>query len=256
MTTFSKLTWLKRTNGHKFTATEMATLVAIFNYTNEQGKNAFPGMKRLCEDTCRSRGQVSEAVKSLRLRGWITEVSRGSGISGNASRYELIPDAPNPGMSGNSDIGMSGESDMVCPENQTPSDHVTDHLTDDNKRPVFGEEKTRTHENLNSGASCGLPSDGKESDSTPNRIANPDNPGEQSNNPDRLLIGEVTEPESSPRPAPDPDELAEWVVLHCQGLTSGEVFTRCEAEFGGAYMTYVDMLRGRIRLTGGTLQRA
>lgn len=93
---FSKLTWLKRTNGHKFKPAEFRVLIAIFNHTNEHGQRAFPGLKLLAEETGHSKSTVSEAVTALRHAGWITETSKGSGVSGNASVLALVPDAPNP----------------------------------------------------------------------------------------------------------------------------------------------------------------
>ena len=34
----SKLTWLKRTNGHDFTPTEFRVLVAVFNHTDADAR--------------------------------------------------------------------------------------------------------------------------------------------------------------------------------------------------------------------------
>ncbi len=94
MSTFSKLTWLKRTDGHKFTGAEFRVLIALFNHSNADGTNAHPGLKLLAEETVYRKSGVSEAITSLKARGWIRETSRGSGYTGNASVFELVPDAP------------------------------------------------------------------------------------------------------------------------------------------------------------------
>ncbi|WP_170924269.1 helix-turn-helix domain-containing protein, partial [Mycobacterium avium] len=93
---FSKLTWLKRTDGHKFTGTEFRVLVALYNHTDAQGRNAFPGLDLLVEETGYRKSGISEAISSLKARGWIRETRKGSGLSGKASSFDLVPDAPKP----------------------------------------------------------------------------------------------------------------------------------------------------------------
>jgi hypothetical protein len=93
---FSKLTWLKRTNGHKFTPSEFRVLISLFNHSSETGKKSHPGIELMMEETGLSKGVVSAAVTGLKQRGWIHETYRGSGYSKKASAFELIPDAPNP----------------------------------------------------------------------------------------------------------------------------------------------------------------
>lgn len=93
--TFSKLTWLKRTDGHKFTGAEFRVLIALFNHTSADGTNAHPGLKLLAEETGYRKSGVSEAITSLKARGWIRETRKGSGFTGNASVFALVPDGPN-----------------------------------------------------------------------------------------------------------------------------------------------------------------
>jgi hypothetical protein len=91
---FSKLTWHKRTHGHEFTGAEFRVLMAIFDYSDECGRKSHPGLKRLMADTGYGKTAVSEALKTLQGRGWITQTRRGSGTSGKTSVYELVADAP------------------------------------------------------------------------------------------------------------------------------------------------------------------
>jgi len=92
--TFSKLTWLKRTDGHKFTGAEFRVLVSLFNHSSADGTNAHPGIALLTEETGYKKAAISQALTSLMERGWITQTRKGSGNSGQTSVYALVPDAP------------------------------------------------------------------------------------------------------------------------------------------------------------------
>jgi hypothetical protein len=143
MSEFSKLTWLKRTNGHKFKGAEFRVLIAIFNASDKNGRNAFPGVKRLMAETGLGRQAISEAITSLKTNGWIEETHRGSGTSGSTSVFDLIPDAPK-SMSRRDDIpskpptgdippsmsppvaGMSPTGDKACRPQAAPTDPLSD----------------------------------------------------------------------------------------------------------------------------------
>ena len=92
----SKLKWLKRTHGHEFTPAEFRVLFSIFDHSGSDGRKSHPGLELMAEETGYRRTGVSEAVRGLKARGWIHETFRGSGKSGRASVFDLIPDAPNP----------------------------------------------------------------------------------------------------------------------------------------------------------------
>jgi hypothetical protein len=92
----SKLKWLKLTDGHKFTGAELRVLLSIFNHSGSDGRKSHPGLGRMVAETGYGKAAVSGAVSSLKARGWIRETYRGSGTSGNASVFDLVPDAPNP----------------------------------------------------------------------------------------------------------------------------------------------------------------
>lgn len=95
---FDKFAWLKRTDGHKFTGAEFRVLVSIFNHADgHTGREAYPGIDLMAEETTYRRTGVSEAVASLRAKGWIHETYRGNGRAMKASSFDLVPDAPNPG---------------------------------------------------------------------------------------------------------------------------------------------------------------
>ncbi|MDI9940871.1 hypothetical protein QM806_36540 [Rhodococcus sp. IEGM 1351] len=104
---FSKLTWLKRTNGHKFTPSEFRVLISLFNHSGPQGKKSHPGIELMMQETGLSKGVVSAAVTSLKERGWVHETYRGSGYSKKASQFDLIPDAPNPDYAKSHSSGYS-----------------------------------------------------------------------------------------------------------------------------------------------------
>ncbi|WP_176138309.1 helix-turn-helix domain-containing protein [Mycobacterium sp. D16Q16] len=130
---FSKLEWLKRTNGHKFTISEFRVLLSIFNHSDKTGQESFPGSERIAEEACITRTTASEAVRSLIERGWIREVEKGSGYARKYSRYALVPDAPHPHSSSTADVHSSAGDDLhmsaLADTNQIlVSDHGTDPL--------------------------------------------------------------------------------------------------------------------------------
>lgn len=149
MPEFSKLSWLKRTDGHKFTGAELRVLLSIFNHSGSDGRKSHPGIKRMMAETGYGKAAVSSAVSSLKTRGWISEVYKGSGVSGSASVFDLVPDAPNPpssspvdeqptdGSSSPGDEQLAGSSsptadgcspgvDRVVRLEWTPSDPLSD----------------------------------------------------------------------------------------------------------------------------------
>lgn len=93
---FSKLSWLKRTNGHKLPLSELRVLLSIYNHSDGEGRGAYPGGELIAEEACLTRTTVSTAIQRLIAGGWIREVSKGSGFNRLNSTYELIPDAPMP----------------------------------------------------------------------------------------------------------------------------------------------------------------
>ncbi|MBF6412887.1 helix-turn-helix domain-containing protein [Nocardia cyriacigeorgica] len=92
---FSKLQWLKRTNGYRFKPVELRVLLAIFNHSDERGRRAHPGLDRIAQEACVKVPTASAAVQALKGQGWIVETFRGSGRSGKCSEFALVPDAPN-----------------------------------------------------------------------------------------------------------------------------------------------------------------
>lgn len=131
---FSKLTWHKRTHGHEFTGAEFRVLMAIFDYSDENGRKSHPGLKRLMADTGYGKTAVSEALTALQERGWITQTRKGSGTSGKTSVYELVPDAPSStaGADQPTEVGpvertsWSAGADSVIPLERTPTDPGSD----------------------------------------------------------------------------------------------------------------------------------
>jgi hypothetical protein len=95
---FSKLEWLKRTSGHKFTGCEFRVLLALFNHSGKDGQKAHPGIDLLAAETGYKHSAISNACKALRERGWIHERYRGNGPAKAASVFDMVSDAPNPGF--------------------------------------------------------------------------------------------------------------------------------------------------------------
>jgi hypothetical protein len=93
---FSKLTWLKRTDGHKFTGAELRVLLSIFNHSGSDGRHSHPGIELMIAETGYRRTGISEAASSLKARGWLHETYRGNGKARLSSVFDLVPDAPNP----------------------------------------------------------------------------------------------------------------------------------------------------------------
>ncbi|MDV3129599.1 helix-turn-helix domain-containing protein [Mycobacterium sp. 21AC1] len=127
---FSKLNWLKRTNGHKFKPAEFRVLIAIYSHTDGEGRNSFPGLDRIAEEACITKTTASAAVTALKARGWIEEVSRGSGRSKLNSVFELIRDAPDSKGSAYRELNSSAYAEPHSSAYDEPNQVlVSDHLT-------------------------------------------------------------------------------------------------------------------------------
>lgn len=150
---FSKLTWLKRTDGHDFTGAEFRVLVAIFNHTNAHGQNAYPGVARLIQETVYVESAVKGAIKGLKARGWIHEVSRGNNVTGRKSVYDLIPDAPRPPVTSSPEaLQGSSPEDVRGGSPEDPNNQIlrSDPLSDHVERPASTD---RTHSSGGVGSS-------------------------------------------------------------------------------------------------------
>lgn len=132
---FSKLTWLKRTNGHAFKPADFRVLVSIYNHSDAVGRNSYPGRDRIAQETCLMPSTVSEAVQRLIAAGWIREADRGNGVTGRYSKYELVPHAPALSMSAHDDIGMSASEDIGM---SAPADTNQILLPDHESDPLEG----------------------------------------------------------------------------------------------------------------------
>ncbi|TAM63549.1 helix-turn-helix domain-containing protein [Mycobacterium sp.] len=133
--TFSKLQWLKGLHGVKMKPNTFRVLVAMFDYTNEHGRRAYPGNARLARDCCCSVSTIERALEELEELGLLRRVSRG-GRSGNgahwAAEYELFQPVKWGGSTRqNEDVNPSDPwAQHVTGDD--PSDHVpTDHYSSD-----------------------------------------------------------------------------------------------------------------------------
>lgn len=90
--TFSKLQWLKSLHGMNMNPNAFRVLVTVYNYTNGDGRDAYPGREALARDCCISVSTVKRTLKELTEAGWLVKVTPG-GRSGDgahwATKYEL-----------------------------------------------------------------------------------------------------------------------------------------------------------------------
>lgn len=86
---FSKLTWLRGLAGADLTPTEYRVLVAVFNYADASGCNAYPGTRKLAADCGTSTSTIDRALSALRSKGWLIQDYKGSGFAGKSSVYRL-----------------------------------------------------------------------------------------------------------------------------------------------------------------------
>lgn len=64
-------------------------------YANGDGTSIRPTVQTVAAVSGKSRASVHEALRFLRDRGWVLQVSRGAGVTRKASEYRLtVPPAP------------------------------------------------------------------------------------------------------------------------------------------------------------------
>jgi hypothetical protein len=91
------LTYLKDLRGHKIGNGAYRVLLAVFNYTDEHGKNAHPGIARLAEDCDMGESTVRRHLTWLKERRYVVQESRGHSVGAVnlASIYSLaMPELP------------------------------------------------------------------------------------------------------------------------------------------------------------------
>ncbi len=90
MEPFSKLVYLKYLRGAELTPSAFRVLICVFNYSDQHGRNAHPGVERLMRDASVSRRTVTRCLAELRDLGWLKEEERGRSTTGRASCYSLV----------------------------------------------------------------------------------------------------------------------------------------------------------------------
>jgi hypothetical protein len=96
---FCKFAYLKALSGRNFPKGDGAfrVLVAVWNYADEQGRNAHPGVSRLAADCCMGESTVRRHLKWLTEHGYLVRESRGHNVGevSLASVYSLArPELP------------------------------------------------------------------------------------------------------------------------------------------------------------------
>ncbi|GAA1789308.1 hypothetical protein GCM10009795_038830 [Nocardioides hankookensis] len=89
----SKWDWekalLERSIAEGLTPTAQHVALALSTYADGDGTSIRPTAARVVRVTGRSRATVFQALKELRNRGWVTQVSKGAGATRRASEYRL-----------------------------------------------------------------------------------------------------------------------------------------------------------------------
>lgn len=127
----TKLEWQKRLRGAHLTAVEYMVLSTLATYTDSTGCNAYPGWKRLSEDTYLDVKTVKRAVVRLCEKGFLRLSSIGGNAvgKGRANVYELTLSPPKGGQQDPpSELARGAEkSPRGAPESQGRGALVTPH---------------------------------------------------------------------------------------------------------------------------------
>lgn len=138
MTGFSKLNYLKSLRGKQISAPQYRVLVEVFNYTDEYGHDAYPGQKRLAEDTGMSARSVRDHLTWLVNNGYLIKVRRGRGNGlgggGECTRYRLNTEPESTGESTgvkrqlcvNQPADLRQPTGEISPTIRSIPDHLTD----------------------------------------------------------------------------------------------------------------------------------
>lgn len=108
----------------------LRVLVALWNYADAAGRNAYPTIKQLADDCRVSTRTVDRALDYLISTGWVRQVSKGR--SGRASEYSLHIPEHDTGVS-STRHGCHVYTTPVSDLHDTgvvPTDHSTNHETD------------------------------------------------------------------------------------------------------------------------------
>jgi hypothetical protein len=143
---FSKLTYLKNLRGHQMSSGAYRVLVALFNYTDASGRHAYPGERRLADDTAIKERTVRAHLKWLTDNGYLIKGARGHGGGGRghgiATVYAVALPAEHP-LSTGEITSNNRQDDFDLP---VPARPLSDPLTPDpvsdplQQSARFGEE--------------------------------------------------------------------------------------------------------------------
>ena len=87
-----KLTWLEQLGAHPtLTDAEVRVLLVLASYTDQYGRNAYPGPTRLARETGRGISTVKRALAVSVTAGVIAQTSQGGAKRREASVYRLEP---------------------------------------------------------------------------------------------------------------------------------------------------------------------
>lgn len=92
---FNKFKFLKMLHGCDFgEGGEYRVLVTLLDFADENGKNAYPGVRALSDACAMGQSTVRRHLESLCTKGWIHQESRGRGSSANRSGYSFPSEVP------------------------------------------------------------------------------------------------------------------------------------------------------------------
>lgn len=114
---FSKLTYLKDLRVHKIGNGAYRVLLAVFNYTDQDGGSAHPGIARLAQDCDMGESTVRRHLTWLKEHGYVVQESRGHSVGdvNLASVYSLaLPDLP---------LSAERKAEVPTAQSVTPTAH-------------------------------------------------------------------------------------------------------------------------------------
>lgn len=134
----SKLEWMKKLRGSDLTNAERNVLLMVFTYTDQHGRGAFPGIRRLVTDTGISEKYLKSCLRRLVAEGWLAVQAPGGNQfgRGTATTYALGAGPRKPQTVENEDCPDNGDAKRGTQlpargELSTPGEELGDPPSDD-----------------------------------------------------------------------------------------------------------------------------
>jgi len=130
-----KFMWFKQLPGTKFSSCDFAVALAIANRTNEMGKNSYPALKTLVEETGRSNASVVRSIENVIASGLIAKVRTGGGRVSNEYELRIVErvESPSNGSVEKLDVTPDDASSSLTDESAAVSAVESSSLTDETR---------------------------------------------------------------------------------------------------------------------------